>query len=193
MKKVLKVSLILVVAIALGVYALNSVVNGADDPTPAERMERFQKVLDEVYLKGNLDALDELYAPDVVIHNLNRPDTIGLDALKETTKGYRLLFSECRMIFDELFVSGDRIITQFTFQGTYAGERNLKWIFQSKETGESQAINTSASAGEQFTLKGCHIDRLVNEKFVETWTYWDTIVPTLTAAGIELKMEPIVE
>ena len=188
MKKVLRVSLVLVVAIALGVYALNSVVNGADNPTPAERMERLQKVWDEAYLKGNLDALDELYAPDVVIHVLNRPGTIGLDALKEDIKRNRLIFSECRIILDELFVSGDRLIAQWTFKGTYAGERNLKWIFQSKETGESQTIKTSASAGEKLTVKACAISRLVNGKIVEDWTYFDTIVHTLTAAGIELKM-----
>ena len=68
MKKVLKVSLILVVAIALGVYALNSVVNGADNPTPAERMERLQKVWDEAYLKGNLDGLDEIYGSPASSH-----------------------------------------------------------------------------------------------------------------------------
>ena len=83
MQKVLKASLVLVVAIALGAYVLNSVVNGADDPTPAERMERSQKAWDEVYLKGNLDALEEIFAPDVVRHTLNQPDVIGLDAIKE--------------------------------------------------------------------------------------------------------------
>ena len=46
MKPVLKVSLVLVMAIALGVYALHSVVNGADDLSPAERMERFQRIFD---------------------------------------------------------------------------------------------------------------------------------------------------
>ena len=193
MKKVLKVSLILVVAIALGVYALNSVVNGADELTPAERMERTQKIFDEAYLKGNLDALDELYAPDVVIHNLDRPDTIGLDAIKGGIKEARITFSECRVIFDELFVSGDRFIFQWTFQGTYASERNLKWIFQNKETGKSQAINTSVSAGKQVTAKGCTIARKVKDKTVEAWGYESRIVPELTAAGIELKIEPIEE
>ena len=90
-------------------------------------------------------------------------------------------------------MSGDRVISQYTFQGTYAGERNLKWVFQSKETGESKAIDTSAPAGTQFTMKGCTISRLVNGKIVEEWAYWDTIVPILTSAGIELKLEPVEE
>ena len=193
MKKVLKVSLVLVVAIALGVYALNSVVNGADDLTPAERMERTQKIFDEAYLKGNLDGLDELYAPDVVIHNLDRPDTIGLDAIKGGIKEARITFSECRVIFDELFVSGDRFIFQWTFQGTSAGEMNSKWIFQNKATGESETIGVSVPAGTKLTAKGCRIARKVKDKTVEAWGYSSRIVPTLTAAGIELKMEPIEE
>ena len=107
MHKVLKVSLVMIAIVALGVYALNSVVNGADDLTPAERLERAQKAFDEAYLKGNLDALDEIFAQDVVRHVLNRPDEIGLDVIKEGVKMNRLIFSECRVIIDETFVGLD--------------------------------------------------------------------------------------
>lgn len=193
MQKILKVSLALIVMVALGVYALNSAVNGSDDSTPAEIMGKFQKAFDEAYLKGNLDALDELFAPDAVGHMPNMPNFRALDGVKGQIKRGRLIFSECRIIHDELFVSGDRIIIQWTFQGTYAGESNLKWVFQNKETEESEAINTSTPAGTQFTMKGCNISRLVNNKIVEDWVYWDSIVPALTAAGIELKMVPVRE
>ena len=189
MHKVLRVSLVLVVIMALGVYALNSVVNGADDLTPAERLERAQKAFDEAYLKGNLDALDEIFAPDVVRHVLNRPDEIGLDAIKEGVKGNRLIFSECRVIIDEPFISGDRHTATWTFKGTYAGETNSKWIFQNKETGESETMGISVPAGTKYTQKGCSIARRVNDKIVEEWLYTDSLVPTLTAAGIELKTE----
>ena len=193
MQKVLKVSLVLVVVMALGVYALNSVVNGADDLIPAERMKRYQKLWDEAYLEGNLDALDDEYGPHTVKHRPNVPDVIGLDGIKGEIKTNRLIFSKCRVIFDELLVSGDRLISQWTFQGTYAGKRSLKWIFQSKGTGESKSINTSTSPGAKFTMKGCTISRSVNGKIVEEWTYWDSTVPALAAAGIELKMEPVEE
>lgn len=186
MQKVLKVGLVLVV-MALGVYALNSVVNGADDPTPAERLERAQKAWDEAYLKGNLDALDEIFAPDVVTHTLNQPDEIGLDAIKEGVKRNRLIFSECRVIIDEPFVSGDRQIATWTFQGTYADQINRKWIFQNKETGESETVGVPISAGTKYNQKGCSITRTVNDKIVEEWLYTDSLAPILTAAGIELK------
>ena len=85
---------------ALGIYALNSAVNGADDLTPAERMKHYQKIWDEAYLKGNLDALDDDYSPDRIAHKPNEPDIIGLDAIKEDAKRNRLIVSECRLIFD---------------------------------------------------------------------------------------------
>ena len=94
MQGVPRIGLVLVVVMALGIYALNSVVDGADEQPPAERMERVQKAFDEAYLKGNLDALDELYEPDVVIHWLDQPDTIGLDAFKEIAKQNCLMFSD---------------------------------------------------------------------------------------------------
>jgi len=188
MQKILKVSLVLVVMMALGVYVLNSVVKGADDLTPAELKERLQRVYDEAYMKGNVDALDEICAPDVVEHRLNSPDIIGLDATKEGVKSGRLMFSECRLILGELIISGDRRVTQWTFEGTYAKETNGKLIFQNKKTGESETISASIPAGTKYNQKGCSIARLVNGKIAEEWSYTDRIVPTLTAAGVELKM-----
>jgi hypothetical protein len=193
MQKVLKVSLILVVAIALGVYALNSVVNGADEPTPAERMEKIQKSWDEAYLKGNLDALEESMVPDYVRHVINEPDVIGLDAVKETIKQHRLIFSECRVIIDELFVSGDYLIAQWTFKGTYAGDTNSNWVFQNKESGGSETMDISVSGGTKYTAKGCSVTKEVNGKSVESWMYTSSIIPILTAAGMELKIEPVEE
>lgn len=194
MHKVLRISLVLVVIMALGVYALNSVVNGADDLTPAERMkQRLQKAADEAYLKGNLDALDEYIDPDVVMHMPYRADAIGIDAFKETIKQNRLILSELRLILDELFLSGDRVILQFTLQGVFAREINQKWVFQNKETGESETIGVSLSAGKKVTSKGCVIFRTVNGKIVESWQYEDSMLPTLIAAGIKLAVKPMEE
>jgi len=192
MHKVLKVSLVLVVMIALGVYALNSVVNGSGE-TPAEIKERFQKIWDEIYLKGNLDALDQVYGPDVIRHTINRPDIIGLDAYKALIKSHRALFPECRVILDEVFIAGDRLITTWTFQGTYAAQRTAKWIFQNKETGESETIGVSIPAGRTYTSKGCTIAKIVNSMFVEEWLYTDDIVPALIAGGMELAKQSLEE
>jgi hypothetical protein len=192
MQKILRVSLILVV-MALGVYALNSVVNGADEPTPAEMRDRLQKAFDEAYLKGNLDALDEIFTPDTVTHMPNRPDVTGIDAIKGQVKTYRLIFSECRIIHDELFVSGDRLVAPWTFQGTFAQDRKSKWIFQNKDTEDSETVDISISAGTKYIQKGCTISRLVDYKTAESWLYTDDLTPRLTAAGIGLEMKPIEE
>ena len=88
-------------------------------------------------------------------------------------------------------MSGDQSISKWTFQGTFAGDLKAKWLFQNKETEESESIGISVTAGTKYTQKGCTIAKEVNGKIVEAWAYSSSLVPTLTAAGIELKTEPI--
>jgi hypothetical protein len=170
----------------LGILNLQSYKEGRGK---MQTIESYQKLLDEAYVKGNVDALDDTHAPDIVMHELNSPGIIGLDALKGRVRWLRQIFSECRIIVDELLVTEDRIVSRWTLQGIYSGEINTKFIFQSKGTGESQVVKTSVPAGAQFSMAGCGFARLVNGKIVEEWSYWDSLPPSLSAAGVELKTE----
>lgn len=38
---------------------------------------------EEAWLKGNVDAMDELFAPDMVLHMFPFPDIKGLEAAKQ--------------------------------------------------------------------------------------------------------------
>ena len=54
---------------------------------------RYRRALEEAYYKGNLDALDELYAPDVVIHRPPHPDIRGLGEYKQHVLTARQAYS----------------------------------------------------------------------------------------------------
>ncbi len=197
MKRIMKGSIIFVSLLVIGliisqgviqVKAAKAEVTGElGDLTPAETKERFQNAYDEALLKGNLDAIDEIVAPEYVVHHRYWTNSNAtLDGLKEFLKNIRLAFSECRVILDEVLISGDRVIMRSTFQGTYASDSNGKWTFQNEKTGESETINVPIPAGTKYTEKRCDILRIENGLIVEQWAYTNTIVPALRAAGIKL-------
>jgi len=50
---------------------------------------KFLRVVDEAWNKGNLDALDELHSARYTEHHAPFPDVEGLDAFKQVVAGAR--------------------------------------------------------------------------------------------------------
>jgi ketosteroid isomerase-like protein len=86
--------------------------------TPEEHKARVRRVIDEAYGKGNLDALDEVNAPDAVWHQPPGPDLKGMDAYKQMITSLRSALSDFRFTVDEFIVEGDINAMRWTIQGT---------------------------------------------------------------------------
>jgi predicted ester cyclase len=71
---------------------------------------------------------------------------------------FYLAFSQGQQIFDEVIVSGDRIVTCGTFTATHLGE------FQGLPP-----------TGKQISLSIMHIDRVKDGKIVEHWGQGDAL------------------
>ena len=73
------------------------------------------------YLKArntaNLDLLDDIYAPEVVVHDCSAPEDIrGLDSLKSFYEASHAGFPDFQARFDDVFVSEDHIIFRATIR-----------------------------------------------------------------------------
>ena len=44
---------------------------------------RYRRSIDAAFNKGNIDAWDEILAPDVIVHEPTNTDVIGLEAYKQ--------------------------------------------------------------------------------------------------------------
>lgn len=128
----------------------------------------------EAFASGDLDALDDLVAVDLVDHDPYAPfPGEGLEGVKKQAAMYRDAFPDLRFTIEDQIAEGDLVVTRWTGTGTHEG-----------------ALMGFEPTGKESGVTGIGIDRFANGKVVETWSNWDTLalmqnigaVPTEAAA-----------
>jgi steroid delta-isomerase-like uncharacterized protein len=118
-----------------------------------------RRFLEEAFNSGNLDVVDELVAPEFVNHDAALPEPgVGIEAAKASITGYREAFPDLRLTIEQQLAEGEYVTTRWSARGTHQG--NLMGM---------------APTGKQATVTGITIDRMVDGRFVESWTNWDTL------------------
>jgi steroid delta-isomerase-like uncharacterized protein len=118
-----------------------------------------RRFLEEAFNSGNLDVVDELVAPEFVNHDAALPEPgVGIEAAKASITGYREAFPDLRLTIEQQLAEGEYVTTRWSARGTHQG--NLMGM---------------APTGKQATVTGITIDRIVDGRFVESWTNWDTL------------------
>ena len=67
------------------------------------------RYLEEAWNNGDLDALDELFAPELV------------DGMKQTITQFRTGFPDWHCVIDEFVVEGDLVVNRWTGNATHTG------------------------------------------------------------------------
>ena len=119
---------------------------------------RYCRALEEAYYEGNLDALDELYAPDVIIHRPPHPDIRGLSEYKQHILTARQAYTDIRFDWEEMVGEGDTVA--------------LRSTWRMKHTGESAAVPVPPT-GKEVVMRGGLFIHLDNGKGVEVFEYKD--------------------
>jgi predicted ester cyclase len=180
-----------VVVSMIGCAANKGITVPAETKPSAELKAEIQRLEDEIWVKGNLNALDESYAADFILHKLGEPDSMGLDAYKDGIEGTRSVFPDGRVVIDQVITEGNMRVTQWTFKGTYVGPKAMRWIFWNVRTGESQIVNIPMPIGRKYAVTGCTIARMMDGKIVEEWDYSDDMIGPLQQSGIAFMVEPV--
>lgn len=185
-----------IAVLILTLFAIVAVICYAADRegmTKTELIAQIQKNWDDIWVKGNLNAMNEAsgllatsYTADAAIHRLQEPDT-DPGKLKEFFAWFRSQFSDTRVIVDDVITEGDRMVIQYTMNATLKGPSNMiRYIFQNQKAGESQSVSFPVSIGTKFSFKGCGVLRLVDGKIAEEWGYSDSIIMPM---GIAFRSE----
>ena len=123
-----------------------------------ELKAKIYRITDEVWNKGNLDAIDEITDVEYVHHRPPFGDYKGLDAWKQVIADARSSYPDCRLTIDDLIIEGDISAIRWTFQGTQKGP----------------SVTTGAPpTGKVMTMTGCNICRWRDGKAVEEWENGD--------------------
>jgi steroid delta-isomerase-like uncharacterized protein len=92
------------------------------------QLERNKQTLyrfyDDAFVRGDLDALDELLAPDIVGHDVFPPGVHerGVGGYKEIVGLFRTAFADLRYEFHAVIAEGSMVAAHVTMTATHAAE-----------------------------------------------------------------------
>jgi predicted ester cyclase len=112
--------------------------------------EVFRILIEEGFGRGNLDALDDCFAPSFVEHQYGLPST--LDGLKQVIASLRRGIPDLKHTIDEMIVHEDKVWARMTSRGSHLGP-----------------FMGVAPTGKSFTITVIDVCRFENGKIVEHW------------------------
>ena len=105
---------------------------------------------------GNLAVMDELIAPDALLHYPGGVDVRGPEGLKEFVAPFITALPDFQHIVEDLLADGEKVIARYTVRATHKGE-----------------FRGCAPTGKQVTWTSIGIYRIADGKFQEWWAEAD--------------------
>jgi steroid delta-isomerase-like uncharacterized protein len=115
------------------------------------------RVWEEAWHGGDLERMEELFAPDFVRHDPGR-ELHGPEENRLFIKGLRAAFPDLHFTVLDQIAEGDKVAVRFRFQGTHLGD--------------FQGVPPTR---KQVTYSGILIYRIANGKIAEQWTELDLL------------------
>jgi len=115
-------------------------------------------VLEVAYNQGDLEALDKVYAPDVLYHRPPLADIECLEALKCSVADIRRAFSNVQLVIDKITLEGEVLAGRWTFRGIH--------------TGRSSSMPVPPT-GRGVTVTGCCMAHWTDGRIDEEWVCTD--------------------
>ena len=112
----------------------------------------------EIWSRGKLEAIPEIFAPTFVGHHPGRPDWIGPNEVRQAVNSIRTAFPDFSESIEDIIVDGNKVVTRFTASGTHRGvSRGL------------------APTGRRVTIEEIGIFRIADGKIAEKWGLIDQL------------------
>jgi steroid delta-isomerase-like uncharacterized protein len=115
-----------------------------------------RRIIEEVWNKKNLDAIDELIAADCVNHTLPPGLPSGRKGVKAFIGIYLNAFPDVKFTIEDMIAKGDKVAIRWSATGTHTGE-----------------LMGIPATGKQITVTGLDIGRYSGGKGVEFWGEFD--------------------
>ena len=136
-------------------------------PAPEGMTEAEAKTIGDWYVRArneaNLDLLDNILAPDIIVHDTGFPESIvGLDALKRQYAATHAAVPDLKFSLDEMYIKGDKIAWMFTMTGTITGPFRLP-------------LGELPPTGKPLRVVGVAIDKVADGKIVEEWVFYNPL------------------
>lgn len=114
-----------------------------------------RRFIDEVFVEGRTEAVDELLADDFVGHtwpSTGHPKDDLKAAIERTSKG----LSDARFDIEDMIAEGDRVAVRLTASATQTGE-----------------LMGMPASGKRYSIGEIHIFRIRGGQVIEHWHQFD--------------------
>ena len=124
---------------------------------------------DEVWNKGNVDVVHEVFADDYVRHDLRPGQALpGPAGQAKIAEDFRRAFPDVRFVVDLMLADGALVAARWTATGTHVGP----W-------------GSIAPTGKRASFPGVNIFRFGNGRVVEIWNHRDDL-GLMTQLGVPI-------
>ena len=123
-----------------------------------ENKAKQRRVFEEVFNKGNVEILPELFSPDYYFRSPLGIEAKGPDGFKQIVTMFLTAFPDIHVTIDDMFAVQDKVATRFTITGTFKGE-----------------MMGIAPTGKKATVAAIVITRWEGGKEVEAWEVIDML------------------
>jgi predicted ester cyclase len=124
------------------------------------RKAKIREYIEEIWVRGNLDVVDDFYATDYVRYQPPLPDVNGAEAMKQWITSLRDAYSGLQLTIDEFIREGETVVLRGNVYATH--------------TGQSPTLAIPAT-GRQVKIPWCSVFQQRNSKVVEEWYYADNL------------------
>lgn len=115
------------------------------------------RFIEEVLNQGRLEVADEIVAEDFVELDPLPGQRQGREGLKEVIGMMRTAFPDLHWVVEETVVSGEKVVSRFTWTGTHRG-----------------TFLGIPATGKSVSVKGVVIDRVLDGKMTDSRILMDT-------------------
>jgi predicted ester cyclase len=117
------------------------------------------RIADEIWNRGDLAVVDDVMASGARYHGPHMPGgSGGREDWRNAIALYRGAFPDSHVTFEELLVSGDRIVGRWSATGTHRG-----------------TLPGMAPTGKRIAITGITIYHIVEGRIVEAWEELDLL------------------
>lgn len=112
----------------------------------------YRRMTDKIWNKGDLDAIEDFFAPDVVIHGAPPEWPAGSAGVKATVSMWREALPDFELDLQFVIGEGDKVANYWIISGTHSSE-----------------LLGIAATGKHIEMFGMSLVRFENGKIAEIW------------------------
>jgi steroid delta-isomerase-like uncharacterized protein len=126
-----------------------------------------------VWDQGDLNAADQIFAPDFVNNLPIEGQAPGVDGVKQLVQAFRTGFPDCSISVDLQVAAGGHVASRYTFRGTHNG-----------------TFRGVAATGKRVEISGISIHAISNGKIAAHWGYFDDASLVFQLGLIQYPSQP---